>query len=183
MSDYHNSFFVFYCKTITDCSYKTIWRLCSCCVVSITVNWSCYYLWGRRSICYRFIGKKEYKCLIQTITTTSSSPNPHPRAICHQTTRPRRQPRLVQRKLPKRKMEALGLPSFDIVQNNISFNDKSWRYFAAYTPNRGISSSPLPTAVFGAWCDLRKGDSFGRVFTHEIDPGTAIFVPKGVANG
>ena len=31
--------------------------------------------------------------------------------------------------------------------------------------------------------NLRKGNSFGQVFTHEINPGTAIFVPKGVANG
>lgn len=83
----------------------------------------------------------------------------------------------------KEKMEALGLPSFDIVQNNISFNDKAGA-------TRGLHAEPwnkfISTAngrVFGAWCDLRKGDSFGRVFTHEINPGTAIFVPKGVANG
>ena len=80
-------------------------------------------------------------------------------------------------------MEALGLPSFNIVQNNISFNDKAGA-------TRGLHAEPwnkfISTAngrVFGAWCDLRKGDSFGRVFTHEINPGTAIFVPKGVANG
>ena len=80
-------------------------------------------------------------------------------------------------------MEALGLPSFNIVQNNISFNDKTGA-------TRGLHAEPwnkfISTAngrVFGAWCDLRKGDSFGRVFTHEINPGTAIFVPKGVANG
>ena len=78
----------------------------------------------------------------------------------------------------KEKMEALGLPSFDIVQNNISFNDKAGA-------TRGLHAEPwnkfISTAngrVFGAWCDLRKGDSFGRVFTHEINPGTAIFVPK-----
>ena len=83
----------------------------------------------------------------------------------------------------KEKMEALGLPSFNIVQNNISFNDKAGA-------TRGLHAEPwnkfISTAngrVFGAWCDLRKGDSFGRVFTHEINPGTAIFVPKGVANG
>ena len=83
----------------------------------------------------------------------------------------------------KEKMEALGLPSFTIVQNNISFNDKAGA-------TRGLHAEPwnkfISTAngrVFGAWCDLRKGDSFGRVFTHEINPGTAIFVPKGVANG
>ena len=83
----------------------------------------------------------------------------------------------------KEKMEALGLPSFDIVQNNISFNDKAGA-------TRGLHAEPwnkfISTAngrVFGAWCDLRKGDSFGTTFTCEINPGTAIFVPKGVANG
>ena len=83
----------------------------------------------------------------------------------------------------KEKMEALGLPPFNIVQNNISFNDKAGA-------TRGLHAEPwnkfISTAngrVFGAWCDLRKGDSFGQVFTHEINPGTAIFVPKGVANG
>ena len=72
----------------------------------------------------------------------------------------------------KEKMEALGLPSFDIVQNNISFNDKAGA-------TRGLHAEPwnkfISTAngrVFGAWCDLRKGDSFGTVFTHEINPGT-----------
>ena len=69
------------------------------------------------------------------------------------------------------------------MQNNISFNHKAGA-------TRGLHAEPwnkfISTAngrVFGAWCDLRKGDSFGRVFTHEINPGTAIFVPKGVANG
>ena len=83
----------------------------------------------------------------------------------------------------KEKMEALGLPPFEIVQNNISFNDKAGA-------TRGLHAEPwnkfISTAngrVFGAWCDLRNGDSFGQVFTHEINPGTAIFVPKGVANG
>ena len=78
----------------------------------------------------------------------------------------------------KEKMETLGLPSFTIVQNNISFNDKAGA-------TRGLHAEPwnkfISTAngrVFGAWCDLRKGDSFGRVFTHEINPGTAIFVPQ-----
>ena len=59
----------------------------------------------------------------------------------------------------KEKMEALGLPSFDIVQNNISFNDKAGA-------TRGLHAEPwnkfISTAngrVFGAWCDLRKGDN------------------------
>ena len=37
--------------------------------------------------------------------------------------------------------------------------------------------------VFGAWVDLRKGDSFGKIYTTEITPEKAIFVPRGVANG
>ena len=80
-------------------------------------------------------------------------------------------------------MEALGLPAFDIVQNNISFNEKRGT-------TRGLHAEPwdkfISTAngrIFGAWCDLRKGDSFGTTFTIEINPGTAVYVPKGVANG
>ena len=83
----------------------------------------------------------------------------------------------------KVKIEALGLPSFNIVQNNISFNDKAGA-------TRGLHAEPwnkfISTAngrVFGAWRDLRKGPTFGQTFTHEINPGTAIYVPKGVANG
>ncbi len=83
----------------------------------------------------------------------------------------------------KEKMEALGLPSFDIVQNNISFNDKRGA-------TRGLHAEPWEKfvsvangSVFGAWCDLRAGDSFGKTFSIEINPGVAVFVPRGVANG
>lgn len=83
----------------------------------------------------------------------------------------------------KEKMEALGLPVFEIVQNNISFNIERG-------VTRGLHAEPwdkfISTAtgsVFGAWCDLRKGDSFGTTFTIELNPGTAVYVPKGVANG
>lgn len=83
----------------------------------------------------------------------------------------------------KEKMEALGLPAFTIVQNNISFNNE-------LGVTRGLHAEPwnkfISTAngrVFGAWCDLRKGASFGKTFTIELNPGTAVYVPKGVANG
>lgn len=83
----------------------------------------------------------------------------------------------------KEKMEALGLPAFSIVQNNISFNDKRGA-------TRGLHAEPwnkfISTAhgrVFGAWVDLRKGPSFGTTFSVELNPGTAVYVPKGVANG
>ena len=83
----------------------------------------------------------------------------------------------------KEKMEALGLPAFTIVQNNISFNDKAGA-------TRGLHAEPwnkfISTAngrVFGAWCDVRQGPTFGHTCSVEINPGTAVFVPKGVANG
>ncbi|MCA9326610.1 dTDP-4-dehydrorhamnose 3,5-epimerase family protein [Candidatus Saccharibacteria bacterium] len=83
----------------------------------------------------------------------------------------------------KEKMEALGLPSFDVVQNNFSYNEQ-----AGVT--RGLHAEPWEKfisvangRVFGAWVDLRAGESFGKTFTIEINPGTAVFVPRGVANG
>lgn len=83
----------------------------------------------------------------------------------------------------KEKMEALGLPSFEIVQNNFSYNDKAGA-------TRGLHAEPWEKfismangSVFGAWVDLRKGSSFGTTFSTEINPGTAIFVPRGVGNG
>jgi dTDP-4-dehydrorhamnose 3,5-epimerase len=83
----------------------------------------------------------------------------------------------------KAKMEALGLPAFDIVQNNFSYN-------AEKGVVRGLHAEPWEKfislangKVFGVWVDLRQGDSFGKVHTAEITPEKAIFVPRGVANG
>ena len=82
----------------------------------------------------------------------------------------------------REKMIAIGLPDFGPVQNNISFNSK-------FGVTRGIHAEPWDKyisiasgKVFGAWVDLRKGDSFGTVFTTELDPSKAIFVPRGVGN-
>lgn len=76
----------------------------------------------------------------------------------------------------------IGLPDFGPVQNNISFND-------AVGTTRGIHAEPWDKFVsvatgriFGAWVDLREGETFGAVFTTEIDPSKAIFVPRGVGN-
>jgi dTDP-4-dehydrorhamnose 3,5-epimerase len=83
----------------------------------------------------------------------------------------------------KEKMEALGLPAFDIVQNNFSFN-------AEVGVTRGLHAEPWEKfvsvangRVFGAWVDLRAGPSYGQTLTLEITPGKAVFVPRGVANG
>lgn len=47
----------------------------------------------------------------------------------------------------KEKMEALGLPSFDIVQNNISFNDKTGA-LVDFMLSLGINSFQQPMGVF-----------------------------------
>ena len=81
------------------------------------------------------------------------------------------------------KMEGLGLPHFEAVQNNFSYN-------AQRGVTRGLHAEPWEKyislangRVFGAWVDLRSGESFGRVFTMEFTPEIAIYVPRGVANG
>ena len=70
------------------------------------------------------------------------------------------------------------------VQNTVSFN-------AEAGVTRGLHAEPWDKFVsighgriFGAWCDLREGSAtYGKVFTLEMDPSRAIFVPRGVANG
>ena len=82
----------------------------------------------------------------------------------------------------REKMLAVGLPDFGPVQNNVSFND-------AVGTTRGIHAEPWDKwvsvatgRIFGAWVDLREGPTFGAVFTTELDPSRAIFVPRGVGN-
>lgn len=84
----------------------------------------------------------------------------------------------------REKMTAQGLPDFGPVQNNISFNTERG-------VTRGLHAEPWDKyisigygSVFGAWCDLREdSETFGKVFTMELDPSRAIYVPRGVANG
>ncbi|BBZ77006.1 dTDP-4-dehydrorhamnose reductase [Mycolicibacterium anyangense] len=82
----------------------------------------------------------------------------------------------------REKMIAAGMPDFGPVQQNISFND------AAGT-TRGIHAEPWDKyisvgsgRIFGAWVDLREGPTFGAVFSAELDPSRAVFVPRGVGN-
>ena len=78
---------------------------------------------------------------------------------------------------------APDLASFQPVQNNISYNRTG--------ATRGLHAEPWDKLVsvahgkiFGAWCDLREGsETFGEIVTHEVGPKTAVFVPRGVANG
>lgn len=83
----------------------------------------------------------------------------------------------------KAKMESLGLPSFEVVQNNFSYNEE-------VGVTRGLHAEPWEKyisvangRVFGAWVDLRQGAGFGRTFSLELTPDKAVFVPRGVANG
>lgn len=83
----------------------------------------------------------------------------------------------------RKKMIALGLPDFEPVQHNISFNVSSG-------VTRGLHAEPWDKyvsvahgRVFGAWVDLRAGVGFGTSFSHEIGPDIGVFVPRGVANG
>lgn len=84
----------------------------------------------------------------------------------------------------KEKMTSIGLPDFGPVQNNVSFN-------AEAGVTRGLHAEPWDKyisigsgSVFGAWCDIREGSpTYGEVFTFEISPSAAVYVPRGVANG
>ncbi len=82
----------------------------------------------------------------------------------------------------RKKMVALGLPDFQPVQNNVSFN-------ATAGVTRGLHAEPWDKLVsvtsgrvFCAWVDLRKGPGFGSTVTVELDESRAAFVPAGVAN-
>lgn len=81
------------------------------------------------------------------------------------------------------KLEELGLPHFEIVQNNISFNEE-------VGVTRGLHAEPWEKftsvatgKIFGVWVDLRKGPTFGKVETLTIAPDKAVFVTRGIANG
>lgn len=85
----------------------------------------------------------------------------------------------------QQKMIELGIPpDFEVVQNNISFNNKrgATRGLHAEPWNKFVSVAN--GKVFGAWVDLREGSpTYGTTFTTEIDASQAVFVPRGVANG
>jgi len=82
----------------------------------------------------------------------------------------------------REKMMALGLPDFQPIQNNISYNKDAGVI-------RGIHAEPWDKfisvahgKIFAAIVDLRKGKDFGRVETFELTPEKAIYVPKGLGN-
>jgi dTDP-4-dehydrorhamnose 3,5-epimerase len=88
-----------------------------------------------------------------------------------------------QEKYQKAKLVSAGMPkSFNIVQNNVSFNKSKGvaRGFHAEPWDKYISV--ITGKVFVAYLDLRKGSTFGKVYTDEIDNSKSVFLPRGVAN-
>jgi dTDP-4-dehydrorhamnose 3,5-epimerase len=87
-----------------------------------------------------------------------------------------------QEKFHKAKLVAAGLPeAFNVVQNSLAFNKKG--------VTRGFHAEPWDKYVsvvngraFVAYVDLRKGETFGKVVSLELDPQKAVFVPAGVGN-
>jgi dTDP-4-dehydrorhamnose 3,5-epimerase len=83
----------------------------------------------------------------------------------------------------KAKMVEQGFPAdFNVIQNNISYN-------AQRGVTRGIHAEPWDKYIsisvgsaFAAIVDLRKGDTFGKVLTFELNPGIALYVPRGCGN-
>lgn len=82
----------------------------------------------------------------------------------------------------REKMVAAGLPDFGPVQHNLAFNGRRGATRGIHTEPWDKLVSVATGRVFGAWVDMREGGSFGTVFTTEIDPDTAVFVPRGVGN-
>jgi dTDP-4-dehydrorhamnose 3,5-epimerase len=83
----------------------------------------------------------------------------------------------------KKNMVSQGFPAdFEVVQNNVSYN-------AQRGVTRGIHAEPWDKYIsisvgsaFAAIVDLRSGDTFGKVLSFELNPGIALFVPKGCGN-
>ena len=82
----------------------------------------------------------------------------------------------------RRRLAELGLPPFTPVQHNVAFNHRRG-------VTRGVHAEPWDKLVsvatgrvFGAWVDLRAGETFGTVVHREIHPGLAVLVPRGVGN-
>jgi dTDP-4-dehydrorhamnose reductase/dTDP-4-dehydrorhamnose 3,5-epimerase len=81
------------------------------------------------------------------------------------------------------KWSQLGLPQFFPVQQNVSSNEE-------LGVTRGLHAEPWNKVVtvtagraFCAWVDLRPGPGFGVKHSRILEPGSAVIVPRGVANG
>jgi len=81
----------------------------------------------------------------------------------------------------KDKMIHLGLPDFNPIQNNISFNDKKGTVRGIHVEPWDKLVSIASGKVFGGWIDMREGNE-RKVVSLELNESTAVFVPRGVGN-
>lgn len=119
---------------------------------------------------------------VPTTTYTSRSTN-IPGLLVFDITFPSDDRGYFQEKFHKAKLVKAGLPiNFQIVQNNVSYNKDRGvvRGFHAEPWDKYISV--VTGKVFVAYIDLRKGPSFGKIYTDELDNNKAVFLPRGVAN-
>ena len=83
----------------------------------------------------------------------------------------------------REKMLALGLPDFEPVQHNLAFNARA-RHHPRH-PHRAVGQAGLGGHRAGVrrLGRLPRGRrATGTTFHLEIDPSTAVFVPRGVGN-
>jgi dTDP-4-dehydrorhamnose 3,5-epimerase len=80
------------------------------------------------------------------------------------------------------KMKAQGFPDFNIVQQNIAYNNTRG-------VTRGIHAEPWDKfislgvgEVFVAIADLRPGENFGKVHELTLTSKQALYVPRGCGN-
>jgi len=83
----------------------------------------------------------------------------------------------------RERMGVLGLPDLGPVQANVAWN-------RSRGTTRGLHAEPWDKLVavvsgsaYGAWVDLRAGATFGTTYAVDLEPGVAVFIPRGVANG
>lgn len=80
------------------------------------------------------------------------------------------------------KLAELGLPPLDVVQHNVSYNERPGVIRGIHAEPWNKYISPAHGRAFAAIVDLRGGDGFGRVETFTLGVGDAIYVPRGCGN-
>ena len=80
------------------------------------------------------------------------------------------------------KMTALGLPDFGPVQHSVAYNARRGVTRGVHTEPWDKFISVAHGRIFGAWVDMRQGETFGTTVTLEMDTSVAVFVPRGVGN-
>jgi dTDP-4-dehydrorhamnose 3,5-epimerase len=80
------------------------------------------------------------------------------------------------------KLEKLGLPRLEIVQNNVSYNTEVGVTRGIHAEPWDKYISPAFGRVFTAIVDLREGPGFGQLEAFELTPSQGLYVPRGCGN-